>query len=73
MQDSSYWIVALIVALGGIGLSLYYQGLYMLKPQEKKKIGKYLLYLRQTIASINCFGYNILGYITCPQGIITKY
>jgi len=35
MQDIINWVVALIVALGGIGFSLYFQGKLLLEPNKK--------------------------------------
>ncbi len=45
MQDLSQWVVAIIVAVGGIGLSFFFQGWLLLKPQDKKKAGWWLVVL----------------------------
>ena len=39
MEDTIQWLIAIVVAFVGIGISFLYQGRALMKPEDSKRIG----------------------------------
>ena len=66
MKEITYWIVGMMVALIGLGISLFYQGQALLEPNDKEKLGKQLVgygKLFFILSVIYIVGYFIIVYV----------